>query len=97
MLHALAPAAARILTVTADSPRAMPAPELAARVREILPSTPCEPYQDIESAVASAGGEGMRAVCAGSIFLVGPLRARLLARGAVTVRYPAKATQYYLD
>ena len=35
-----------------------------------------------------------RAIVAGSIFLVGPLRARLLARGAKPVRYPSKAPPF---
>jgi hypothetical protein len=43
---------------------------------------------------AAAGG---RAMAAGSIFLIGPLRAALLAQGASPVRYPAKAGGFFLD
>lgn len=97
MLRELAPAVTRVLTVTADSPRAMSAADLAAQVRRLLPATPCDAFNDTAAAVTSACTDNAQAMCAGSIFLVGPLRNRLLSQGAVAVRYPAKATPFYLD
>ena len=103
IVRALAPAVSQFVAVTVDSPRAMPAGELASRITELVPDTPCEPYapsrHDVipaEHAVYDLCNEG-RVMVAGSIFLVGPLRARLLAQGARSVRYPSKASRFFLN
>jgi dihydrofolate synthase / folylpolyglutamate synthase len=93
----LAPAVSRVIATTVDSPRALMARDLAARVVSILPGTPCETQPDWDAAVTAALAQCGRAMAAGSIFLVGPLRAGLIARGAEPVRYPAKASPFFLD
>jgi hypothetical protein len=40
---------------------------------------------DPRAAIADALGDASRAVAAGSIYLVGPLRARLLESGAIAI------------
>lgn len=98
MLRAVLPIASRIVTTQTPSARAMPAEALAAVVADVAPGMPVVAEPDPDMAVAQAlalavsehaGGEGSAgarvepaAVVAGSIYLIGPLRARLLARGA---------------
>jgi dihydrofolate synthase/folylpolyglutamate synthase len=75
MLSELLPLAASLVCTTPESPRAMPADELAAIAVE-LPSAPArvvaipDPGHAIDDACAAGG----RVVAAGSIFLIGPLR-----------------------
>ena len=97
ILHELKPAASRFAAVTVESPRAMPAGELAALIARLFPGMPCDKYEHPDAAVAALCRADARAVIAGSIFLVGPIRARLLAHGATPVRYPAKACPFLLD
>ncbi|HET7696526.1 MAG TPA: folylpolyglutamate synthase/dihydrofolate synthase family protein [Vicinamibacterales bacterium] len=78
MLDALAPAAAAIVCTTAPSPRAAPAAELARRAA--APGRRVEIAEDPMSAVREACASKRMVVVAGSIFLIGPVRARL-ARG----------------
>lgn len=75
MLDPLLPLCARLICVTAPSPRAMPAADLAALARQRAPHpVPIEILPDPAAAVrAVTAGDG-RVVIAGSIFLVGPLR-----------------------
>ena len=94
MVRALAPAVSRVVATAVDSPRALPARELATRVTSISPATPCEYRDDWRDALSSV--RERRAIVAGSIFLVGPVRAELLARGASPVRYPSKASPFFL-
>lgn len=94
---ALAGAATRFIATQAASPRALPAGELAARIAQAAPDCRVDVDDDPESALARAWGEEPRAGVAGSILLVGPLRARLLARGARRVRYPAGTGPFLLD
>jgi dihydrofolate synthase/folylpolyglutamate synthase len=96
MVHELSPAVSRFAVVTVDSPRAMPAGELETIVRRVS-SQPCDVYDHPREAVAAVCGVHDRAVVAGSIFLVGPLRAQLLAEGAAPVRYPSKANSFFLS
>lgn len=76
MLAALAPEAARLIATTNDSPRALPAAALAQQAaawfRDVLA------VGDPWDAVAQARARGGLVLVCGSIFLVGPLRARLL-------------------
>jgi dihydrofolate synthase/folylpolyglutamate synthase len=97
IIRELSPAVSRFVATTVASPRALPARELAARIARVAPLTPCEWRDDVESAVRLASDSASRIVAAGSIFLVGPLRAGLVARGAVPVRYPSKAGPFYLS
>jgi dihydrofolate synthase / folylpolyglutamate synthase len=85
ILSPLLPLTSAVVATSAPTPRALPADELAARVRAAadrlgLANLPvhvdADPMQAVERAFTSAD-----LVCvAGSIFLVGPLRERLLSR-----------------
>jgi dihydrofolate synthase/folylpolyglutamate synthase len=97
MLAALLPAVSRFIAVTANTPRALPAHDLAAFIRQHHPGTPCTWYDEPEDAVRAVCSAEPRVVAAGSIFLVGPLRAHLLMQGALPVRYPSKASPFYLS
>jgi dihydrofolate synthase/folylpolyglutamate synthase len=97
IVRALAPGVSQFVAVTVDSPRALPARELADVIARTLPAAPCRPSDDVDTALRELCSPGGRAMIAGSIFLVGPLRARLLAQGAVSVRYPSKANRFFLN
>jgi hypothetical protein len=60
--------------------------ELAARLRRLAPSLAIDVERNPEAAVQRALTAAPRVAAAGSIFLVGPLRARLLAAGAVSLQ-----------
>ena len=89
MIAALAPAAASFIATTAPHARARTAGQLAAEIRRIT-SVPVEAAESPLSAVSRAlegpahrnPGGGGRAVACGSIYMVGPLRARLIEGGA---------------
>ena len=73
-------AGARIVTTTLDLPRAMPADELAAhwaaaRPDEPRPRVAPDPLAALELALADHGGP---VVVAGSLYLVGAIRAVLV-------------------
>lgn len=72
-------AAARIIATTVDLPRALPAAELAARWRTVVPEARPETFPDPQRALdaALAGPDGP-VVVAGSLYLVGAVRARLI-------------------
>jgi dihydrofolate synthase / folylpolyglutamate synthase len=95
IVRALAPAVSRFVATAADSPRTLTPRELATRIATVAPTIPCHWCDDAGAALREACQQG-RAMVAGSIFLVGPLRAQLLAWGAVAVRYPAGASSFYL-
>ena len=86
IVRALLPIASRFIVTTADTPRALPADELAARIRQIDGTRDVEAVSDGRAAVSHALQHAPAAAVAGSIFLVGPLRARLIAAGAVSLR-----------
>jgi dihydrofolate synthase/folylpolyglutamate synthase len=86
IVRALLPVASQFVATTADSPRALPAHELASRIREIDGTRDVTAVSNADDAVKHALQRAMAAVVAGSIFLVGPLRARLLAAGALSLR-----------
>lgn len=94
--RALAPAAARFVTTTALSARALAAHALAAAIRDAVPSTRVDAIDPPAAALWQALEDQGRAGAGGSIFLVGPLRAELLAGGAVRVRYPSRTTPFFL-
>jgi dihydrofolate synthase/folylpolyglutamate synthase len=94
---ALAPAVSRFIATTAPSPRALPAQELAVRIRTTAPAVRCDVQDDPGTAITDACRDGGHAMVAGSIFLVGPVRGELLRRGAVPVRYPSSASPFFLN
>lgn len=88
ILRALAPVASRFVATEVDSPRALRSSDLAARITRVIPTAPVASCADWDDALALALAEGRRACVTGSIFLAGPLRARLVERGAVTIDRP---------
>jgi dihydrofolate synthase/folylpolyglutamate synthase len=92
MIPPLVPVASAFIATTAPNHRAWPADQLAAQIRAIAPGTPVESIAAPAAAVARAleqpadrgpgGGGSRRAVACGSIYMVGPLRAQLIAEGA---------------
>jgi len=78
MLLALVPSAHTIVCTTAPSARAASAAELAAMAAAVrTPSTRVEAIDDPIAAVRHASTMGRTVVVAGSIFLIGPVRAWL--------------------
>jgi dihydrofolate synthase / folylpolyglutamate synthase len=94
MIAALAPVAALFIATTVPHIRARTAEQLAAEIRA-LTSVPVEAAGSPLAAVARAleqpahrrarEGGSRRAVACGSIYMVGPLRARLLESGATRI------------
>ena len=82
MVAALAPVAARFIATTVSSPRARTAEALAGDIATMSPGSIVDAEASADAAVARALATAPRAVAAGSIFLIGPLRARLIAAGA---------------
>jgi dihydrofolate synthase/folylpolyglutamate synthase len=78
MLRALVPVVTRVVLTQATISRAMPAAELARRARAALPDARFALEPDPFAAVALALGERGRACVAGSIFLIGEVRGRLV-------------------
>lgn len=88
MLHALAPAASAFIATEVSTPRCLPAAKLADIMRAAANQTPVDVCPDPDEAVARALVRHPRAVVAGSIFLIGPLRARLIAHGGRPIEHP---------
>jgi dihydrofolate synthase/folylpolyglutamate synthase len=82
MIGALAPVASAFIATTVPHARARTADQLAAEIRRLTP-VPVEAAESPDAAVHRALGQSKRAVACGSIYMVGPLRARLIAGGAV--------------
>jgi dihydrofolate synthase/folylpolyglutamate synthase len=82
MIGALAPVASAFIATTVPNPRARPADQLAAEIRALTKSLPVERIASPEAAVARALELSPRAVACGSIYMIGPLRAKLIAGGA---------------
>ena len=83
MLRALAPVASRFLATEVDTERSLRARELAAEMGRHAPAVPAQIGGTPAEALDHALSQASSAVVAGSIFLVGPMRARLVAAGAV--------------
>jgi dihydrofolate synthase/folylpolyglutamate synthase len=81
MIGALAPIASAFIATTVPNARARSAEDLARAIGE-LTSVPVEAISSPEAAVARALEQSKRAVACGSIYMIGPLRARLIAAGA---------------
>ena len=82
MVKPLLPVASAFVATTVPHGRARTAEGLAAALRVLAPGLPIEVEPEPETAVARALARSPRAVAAGSIYLIGPLRARLLKAGA---------------
>ncbi len=85
VLRALAPAATRFVFTAPRIPRALPASDLLAVAHRAAPEVPCEVATDPGAAVERALRDAPLACVAGSLFLVGAVRAGLEARGATRV------------
>ncbi|MGI8672731.1 MAG: bifunctional folylpolyglutamate synthase/dihydrofolate synthase [Luteitalea sp.] len=81
LLAPLLPWAARVVTTTVEMPRALPAADLAAAVQALAPAMPIAIEPAPATAVAVASRAGRPVVVAGSLFLVGAVRAALAAGG----------------
>jgi len=81
MIGALAPIASAFIATTVPHARARTADQLASEIRR-LTSVPVEAAASPEAAVARALEQSKRAVACGSIYMIGPLRARLIEGGA---------------
>lgn len=89
VLAPLVPHVAHVVATAADTPRAMPAGALAARVTALAASgVTVEAVAGPEDALAAARrrAEGGTVLVAGSIYLVGPLRAAMLDAGYRSTR-----------
>ena len=82
MISPLRPVASAFITTTVPHARARSAEQLCDEIRNLAPGIPIEPVADPEQAVMRALALGGRAVAAGSIYMVGPLRAKLIANGS---------------
>jgi len=85
MVRPLARVASRFVATEVAHARSHPAGALAALIEPLAPGIPVEAEPDARRAVARALAHGGRAVAAGSIYFVGPLRARLVESGAVSI------------
>jgi dihydrofolate synthase/folylpolyglutamate synthase len=91
MIAPLLPVASAFIATTVPNARARSADQLAADIRALAKGVPVEAIASPEAAVARAlelarrsvsEGGSHRAVACGSIYMIGPLRARLIAQGA---------------
>ena len=82
MVKPLVPIASAFIATTVANARARTAADLASALRELAPLLPVEAEAKPAAAVTRALRQSPRAVVAGSIYLIGPLRARLLEAGA---------------
>ncbi len=86
MIKALEPAASMFVATTVPHARARGAEDMAAAIKQHTGSVPVIAEPSPELAVTRALEHSPRAVAAGSIYMVGPLRARLIAAGAMHPR-----------
>jgi dihydrofolate synthase/folylpolyglutamate synthase len=82
MLAPIAPHASEFIATTVPSARALDAESLASEMVRVAPDAAVSSEPSADLAVARALRHVNNAVVAGSIYLIGPLRARLLAAGA---------------
>lgn len=85
MVRPLARVASRFVATGVAHDRSHGAGALAALIAPLAPGIPVEMEPDARRAVAHALEGCGRAVAAGSIYFVGPLRARLVESGAVSI------------
>jgi folylpolyglutamate synthase/dihydropteroate synthase len=82
MIKALEPVASMFVATTVPHARARSADDMAAEIRSHTSSVEVIAAATPEAAVATAFQHAPQIVAAGSIYMVGPLRARLLEAGA---------------
>ena len=82
MIKALEPVASMFVATSAPHARSRSAEEMAAEIRKHAPEVPVIAVAPPEAAVARALEHSPKAAAAGSIYMVGPLRARLIEAGA---------------
>jgi dihydrofolate synthase/folylpolyglutamate synthase len=78
ILRELLPVTSSVIATAADTSRAMPADDLAARVRGLEPARTVLACADASAALDAAAALGQTVCVAGSIFLVGAVRDRLI-------------------
>jgi dihydrofolate synthase/folylpolyglutamate synthase len=83
MVTALTPAASMFVATTVPHTRARPAEEMAAEIRRYAGDVPVIAVPDPQAAVVRALEHAPKVVACGSIYMIGPLRSRLLAAGAI--------------
>ena len=83
MIAPLVPVASLFVATTVPYARARGAEALADEIRQLAPGVEVATAASPDAAVARALADSPRAVAAGSIYMIGPLRARLIASGAV--------------
>jgi len=81
MIAALKPVASAFIATTVPHARARTAEQLADEIRPLV-KVPVEPVDAPVAAVDRALHQSRRAVACGSIYMIGPLRARLMEAGA---------------
>jgi folylpolyglutamate synthase/dihydropteroate synthase len=81
MIAPLALVASAFVATSAPNERARASDQLADEIRRLV-TVPVEAIASPEAAVTRALEHSRRAVAAGSIYMVGPLRAKLIAAGA---------------
>ncbi len=86
MIAPLLPIASAFIATTVPNHRARPADQLAADIRALAASTPVEAIASPQAAVWRALEQSSRAVACGSIYMIGPLRAALIAGGATRLQ-----------
>lgn len=84
MVKPLLPVASAFVATTVRHSRAHTAESLATALRLLAPNVAVRTEVDPVAAVSDALSRSKRAVVAGSIYLIGPLRATLLATGATS-------------
>lgn len=84
MIAPLVPVASAFIATTVPHARARTADQLAQEIRTMT-TLPVEPIDSPAAAVARALELGRRAVACGSIYMIGPLRASLIAGGATRI------------
>jgi folylpolyglutamate synthase/dihydropteroate synthase len=84
MIAPLAEVASAFFATTIPYARARGADQLAEEIRRLV-TVPVQAEPSPDEAVARALRIGKRAVACGSIYMIGPLRARLIAAGATTL------------
>jgi dihydrofolate synthase/folylpolyglutamate synthase len=82
MIKALEPVASMFVATSALHSRSRSAEEMAAEIRKHAPGVDVIAVTQPEAAVARALEHSPKAAAAGSIYMVGPLRARLIEAGA---------------
>ena len=82
MIKALEPVASMFVATSVPHSRARSADEMAAEIRKHAPNVPVIAVAPPEAAVMQTLEHSAKAVAAGSIYMIGPLRERLIEAGA---------------